>query len=79
MWKEALAGLFPSTVGVSILAASALAFDARLAAVLAGFLAGMGLASLAHAARLLAWERREHVRVLVDRGGGGRVYVRDAD
>jgi hypothetical protein len=63
-----VAALFPSSVGVAVLAAAALALDARLAAILAGLLAGMGFASLVSAARVLTWERRRAVRLLADAG-----------
>lgn len=45
-WIHALHAALPSTVGVSILAGIALAFQPTLAALLAGVLAGLGLAAL---------------------------------
>lgn len=71
-----VAALFPSSVGVAILAAAALALDARLAAILAGLLAGMGFASLVSAVRVLAWERRHGLRVLAD-GRTERLFAAD--
>lgn len=44
-WLHALHASLPSTVGVSILAAITLAFQPTLAALLAGILAGLGLAA----------------------------------
>lgn len=45
-WLHAAHAAFPSTVGVSVLAAVALAFQPELTALLAGVLAGLGLAAL---------------------------------
>jgi hypothetical protein len=45
-WRQALAATIPSTVGVSILAAIALAPQPTLAALLGGVSAGLGLAAL---------------------------------
>jgi hypothetical protein len=73
-----VAALFPSSVGVAILAAAALALDGRLAAILAGLLAGMGFAALISAARVLAWERQHRVRLLADRGSG-RLFAASAE
>ena len=42
-WRTFMLGALPSTVVVSILAAVALAFDARLSALAGGVLIGMGL------------------------------------
>jgi hypothetical protein len=44
-WRTTLADLVPSTAGVTLLAVVALPLDATLAALLAGVLAGMGLAT----------------------------------
>jgi hypothetical protein len=70
----ARAGIFPSTVGVSLLCAAALAFDRTLGALLAGALAGMGLAALVGGARIAELERRERVRLFAERGGR-RLYT----
>ena len=48
-WLHVVHAALPSTVGVSILAAATLAFDATLTALLAGILAGLGLAALLRA------------------------------
>lgn len=45
-WMHAVHAAFPSTVGVSLLAAVTLAFKPELSAFLAGVLAGLGLAAL---------------------------------
>jgi hypothetical protein len=44
-WRHALHAALPSTVGVSVLAAVTLAFQPTLTALLAGILAGLGLAA----------------------------------
>jgi hypothetical protein len=44
-WRHALHAALPSTVGVSVLAAVTLAFQPTLSALLAGILAGLGLAA----------------------------------
>jgi hypothetical protein len=44
-WLHAVHAALPSTVGVSVLAAVTLAFQPTLAALLAGVLAGLGLAA----------------------------------
>ena len=69
------AKLFPSTVGVSLLTTAALAFEPVLAAILAGALAGMGLASLVTGANLLWTERQEGVQVFADDRRG--LFVRE--
>lgn len=45
-WRHALYAAYPSTIGVSILAAIALAANPTLTALLGGILAGLGLAAL---------------------------------
>jgi hypothetical protein len=45
-WLHVLHAALPSTIGVSVLAAIALLFQPTLTALLAGVLAGMGVASL---------------------------------
>lgn len=45
-WLHAVHAAFPSTVGVSVLAAVTLAFNPTLTALLGGILAGLGLAAL---------------------------------
>jgi hypothetical protein len=58
------ASLFPSSVGVAILAAASIAWDARLTGILAGMLAVMGFASLVFGLRAAWWERTHDARVL---------------
>ena len=75
-WRRTLlAATYPSTLGLTGLTAAALVANARLAAFLAGLLAGLGLAALGFAARLAAWERDRHGRLLVERGRGGRTFL----
>jgi len=45
-WLHAAHAAFPSTIGVSVLAAAMLAFNPTLTALLAGILAGLGVAAL---------------------------------
>jgi hypothetical protein len=45
-WQHAIHAALPSTVGVAVLAAIALAFQPTLTALLAGILGGLGLAAL---------------------------------
>ena len=73
----ALSAIFPSTVGVGVLMAIALAFDRTLAAVLAGALAGMGLAAVEGAVRIAEQERREGLQFFRERGGKA-LYARPA-
>jgi hypothetical protein len=48
-WRALAVGMFPSTYGVALLTAIALAFNADLAAFLAGVMFGMGGTALAYA------------------------------
>lgn len=48
-WRHALDAAFPSTVGVSVLAAISLAFEAVLTAFLGGVVVGLGIGALARA------------------------------
>ena len=52
LWRQALAALFPSTVGVTALALVAVAFRPVLAAVLAGVCSGLGVAALLSLGRI---------------------------
>lgn len=70
------AAIFPSTVGVTVLAAVALVVgQATLAALLAGVLAGMGFASLAAGVDWLLRERQEG-REYFTEPDGPRVFER---
>ena len=51
-WRQGLAAMLPSTVGVTVLSLIALAVQPVLAALLAGVCAGLGLASLIALARI---------------------------
>jgi hypothetical protein len=66
--RIALAAVFPSTAGVALLLAVALAFEPTLAAMLAGILAGLGAAALVTGVELLLGERRSGRRLYVVRG-----------
>jgi hypothetical protein len=69
-WSRAVAGgLWPSTLGVAVFAAGALAADTTLAALLAGILGGMAVASVLSAVKIGARERREGVRYYGELGG----------
>ena len=65
--------LYPSTIGLTILTAVALPFDAELAAFLAGTIAGLGLGSLWFGAEIVTWERQRGVRMFL---AEKRVYMR---
>jgi hypothetical protein len=77
---EALrAAVWPSTVGVSVLLVIAVVANPTLAALLAGVLAGMGIAALLSAGQTYMSQRALGGRMLVDRKrkqvyveGGGR-------
>jgi hypothetical protein len=60
---------FPSTVGVSVLGVVALPIEPTLTALLAGILAGMGLAGFATGLWLAWLEREQSVRMYRDRAG----------
>ena len=69
-WRIALEAALPSTVGVSVLAAVALAAGNEvLGALLGGSVAGMGIASAVSLVPLLAWERERGKRLYAVRGG----------
>lgn len=68
-------GLFPSTVGVAVLAAASLAFEPILAALLAGNLAGMGIVGLVGWLEVVLWERRHGQALLGDGAVHTRRYV----
>ena len=74
----ARAGVFPSTVGVAVLTGIALGVgQGTLAALLAGAIAGMGLAALLGGLETVLREREEHVELLLERRSGRR-FVRPA-
>jgi hypothetical protein len=75
-WRSLVAATYPSTIGLTAVTAIALPLDPGLAALLAGILAGLGLAALLFAAQFVLWERELHGRLLVEGGRRGRIFVR---
>jgi len=65
----ALVATYPSTVGLAALTGVSLAFNAALAAVLAGGVAGLGVAGAITGAQIAMRERAGGVRLYVERGG----------
>jgi hypothetical protein len=65
---------YPSTIGLTALIAIALWPQPSLAALLAGILAGLGIAALVFATQLAVWEQKRGTRVLAEPGHGGRIY-----
>ena len=75
-WRAALDAAMPSTVGVAVLAAIALAIGQEvLAAALGGAEAGMALAGAIAFVQLLEWERAQDARLMVEVGPRGRLWV----
>src|SRR4051812_49641429 len=71
-WRAALDAAMPSTVGVAVLAAVALAIRQEvLAAVLGGAEVGMALVGAIAFAQLVEWERTQGARLLVEIGPRG--------
>ena len=73
-WVEILLACIPSTVGVSAMAALALAFSPALCAVLGGVLLALGGLAAVSWAQLEVRERREDVRYWVERGPRPRLF-----
>jgi hypothetical protein len=74
--RRALAlAMYPSTIGLSAVTVVALAVKPELAAVLAGILAGLGLAALYSAAQLVLWERELGGHLYLERGRVGRIFL----
>ena len=67
--RVALVATYPSTVGLAALTGVSLAFNAALAAVLAGGVAGLGVAGAITGAQIAMRERAGGVRLYVERGG----------
>lgn len=65
----ARSAVIPSAAGLSVLVAISLAFNTSLAALLAGFVAGMGIGTLLVAAYVTFWERGARVRLLQEDAG----------
>jgi membrane-associated phospholipid phosphatase len=78
LWRSLLKASYPSTIALTIGAAIALAANPSLAAVLAGILAGLGIAALIAVSRVYLWERELHGRLLAERKRGGRIFLRAA-
>lgn len=70
--RTVLGALFPSTVGLVVLAAVSLVLDARLAALAGGILVGLGAGALMTGVRIRMWERARGVTLLVAGDGGLR-------
>ena len=67
--RVALLATYPSTVGLAALTGVSLAFNAALAVVLAGGVAGLGVAGAITGAQIAMRERVGGVRLCVERGG----------
>jgi len=66
--RVALLATYPSTVGLAALTGVSLAFNAALAAVLAGGAAGLGVAGAITGAQIAMRERVGGIRLYVERG-----------
>jgi hypothetical protein len=76
-WRVALMAAFPSTVGLAVLSAVALVTGNEvLGALLAGGIAGLGIASLIGLGAVLAWERERDARLYFG-PHGSRFLARD--
>jgi len=64
-WASAAAACFPSTVGLTVLALVGLVVSPTLTALLAGGIAGLGLAGLVAGLQLVMRERAENVELYV--------------
>jgi hypothetical protein len=64
---------YPSTIGLTVLTAIALAADPELAAFLAGTLAALALGAAIHGVEVVLWERSRGRRLLL---GPDDVYVK---
>lgn len=69
-WRTALRASYPSTVGLAVLAAISIVFNAVLVGVLAGVIGGLGVAGLVAGVEVAAKERRLGGRLLAQRGSG---------
>jgi hypothetical protein len=67
--RVVLLATYPSTVGLAVLTGVSLAFNAALAAILAGGAAGLGIAGAVIGAQIALRERAGGVRLYVERGG----------
>ena len=71
--RTTIRAAYPSTIGLTILMAIALAADPELAAFLAGTLAALGLGAAIHGAEVVLWERSRGRRLLL---GPDAVYLK---
>jgi len=75
-WRVAAEGMLPSTAGLSAMAIVALATgNLLLGAILAGSVAGLGIAAALAWVEIAALESREHARFFVEVGRGRRVFA----
>jgi hypothetical protein len=73
-WRVALAAAVPSTIGLAVLSLVAVAAGKDvLAALLAGAVAGLGIATVVGLVSVLVWERERAARLYV--GPHGRRFV----
>jgi hypothetical protein len=77
--EAARIAVYPSTIGITAVAAVAVFLDARLAALLAGVLAAMGAAALAVGGSTRWNEHRDGERLFVSRTRPLRLYVTSGD
>ena len=71
--------VIPSALGLTVLVAISLAFNTSIAALLAGFVAGMGFGTLLVFAFVALWEHNARLRLLQDAGPHApRLYSRRA-
>jgi hypothetical protein len=71
--RTTLWATYPSTIGLTVLMAIALAFDPELGAFLAGTIASLGLGAVLFGAELVLWERSQGKRLLL---GSENVYLK---
>jgi hypothetical protein len=71
--RTTIRAAYPSTIGLTVLMAIALAADAELAAFLAGTIAALGLGAAIHGAEVVLWERSRGRRLLL---GPDAVYLK---
>jgi hypothetical protein len=76
-WATAVSACFPSSVGLTVLALVALVVNATLTALLAGGIAGLGLAGLVAGLQLGLRERAEGVELYVA-AGSNQIYERSS-
>lgn len=75
-WRVVLEGLLPSTTGLAVMTAIALAtHNPTLGAILAGAVAGLGLAAALAWVEIAALENRERARFYVERGREKRLFA----